>query len=71
MTLRDLERSFRYIENIIGCHFKSACVSVFLHADDILLIAPSVNALRTLLNCPVFFSKSPIFDLFSLVAPQP
>ena len=34
----------------VGCCFKSACVSVFLYPDDILLIAPSVNALQTLLN---------------------
>jgi len=34
----------------IGCYFKFACVSVFLYADDILLIAPSVNALHILLN---------------------
>ena len=34
----------------IGCYFFSVCVSIFLYADDILLIAPSVCALQTLLD---------------------
>jgi len=34
----------------VGCYFKSACVSVLLYADDILLISPSVTALQILLN---------------------
>ena len=33
----------------VGCYFRSACVSIFLYADDILLLAPSVTALQTLL----------------------
>ena len=34
----------------LGCYFFSVCVSIFLYADDILLIAPSVCALQTLLD---------------------
>jgi len=34
----------------VGCHYFSARVSVFLYADDILLIAPSVSALQILLS---------------------
>ena len=33
----------------VGCYFSYICVSIFLYADDILLIAPSVSALQTLL----------------------
>ena len=47
-----------YIDDIVklvskcnfGCKFKSICMSVFLYADDIILLAPSVSALQTLLN---------------------
>ena len=35
---------------VIGCYFKSDCVSVFLYAGDILLTAPSLNVLQTSLN---------------------
>ena len=34
----------------IGCHLGSICMSVFLYADDILLLAPSVDALQKLLT---------------------
>ena len=34
----------------LGCYFCSVCVSIFLYADNILLIAPSVCALQTLLD---------------------
>jgi len=37
----------------VGCYFTSACVSVLLYADDILLISPSVTALQILLNACV------------------
>jgi len=33
----------------VGCYYSSACVSVILYADDILLLAPSVSSLHTLL----------------------
>ena len=33
----------------VGCYFSYICVSIFLYADDILLISPSVSALQTLL----------------------
>ena len=34
----------------VGCHYFSVCLSVFLYADDTLLIAPSVSALQILLS---------------------
>jgi len=34
----------------LGCHIGIVCVSIFLYADDILLIAPSVTGLQILLN---------------------
>ena len=33
----------------VGCYVSHLCVSIFLYADDILLIAPSVSALQILL----------------------
>jgi len=38
-----------FIDSVVGCHYFSVCVSVFLHADNILLIAPSVSVLQILL----------------------
>jgi len=32
----------------LGCYIKAVCVSVFLYADDILLLAPSVSCLQQL-----------------------
>jgi len=34
----------------VGCYLSYLCVSIFLYADDILLIVPSVSALQTLLH---------------------
>jgi len=34
----------------VGCYVSTVCVSIFLYADDILLIAPSVSGLQTLVN---------------------
>ena len=34
----------------VGCYLSSVCVSIFLYADDILLLAPSVTALQTLMT---------------------
>jgi len=34
----------------VGCYISHVCVSIFLYADDILLIAPSVSALQILLS---------------------
>ena len=34
----------------VGCYMSCICMSIFLYADDILLIAPSVTALQTLLS---------------------
>ena len=32
----------------VGCYYKLACVSILLYADDILLLAPSITALKQL-----------------------
>ena len=34
----------------VGCYLSNICVSIFLYADDILLIAPTVTGLQTLLT---------------------
>ena len=34
----------------IGCHLGLVCFSIFLYADDILLLAPSITALQKLVN---------------------
>ena len=33
----------------VGCYLLSFCVSIFLYADDILLIAPSISAMQKML----------------------
>ena len=34
----------------VGCYISSICASIFLYADDILLVAPSINGLQQLLH---------------------
>jgi len=34
----------------VGCYFRNMCVSIFLYADDIILLCPSVNGLQRLLR---------------------
>lgn len=34
----------------VGCYFGLSCFSIFLYADDMLLLAPSINALQKLLT---------------------
>ena len=34
----------------IGCYMSSVCVSIFLYADDILLLAPFITGLQQLVN---------------------
>lgn len=34
----------------VGCYFSAVCASIFLYADDILLIAPTVSGLQLLLQ---------------------
>ena len=34
-----------------GCHMSLQYASIFLYADDILLVAPSVHMLQEMLNC--------------------
>ena len=41
-----------------GCHFGSVSFSIFLYADDILLLAPSVTALQNLILTVELFLKS-------------
>ena len=38
----------------IGCYVRHMCESVFMYADDIILLCPSVDGLQRLLRvCPV------------------
>ena len=47
-----------YIDNVVkkvndsklGCYIKWVCTSIFLHANDILIVAPSVTSLQQLLH---------------------
>jgi len=40
----------KVIATHLGCYIGNVCVSIFVYADDILLIAPSVTGLQMLLN---------------------
>ena len=35
----------------LGCHMSLQCTSIFLYADDILLVSPSVHMRQEMLNC--------------------
>ena len=37
-------------EYFLGCYVKWQCVTILLYADDIIIIAPTVTALQTLLQ---------------------
>ena len=46
----------------VGCYVSTVCVSIFLYADDILLIAPSVSGLQSLVNiCETELSNTDMF----------
>ena len=34
----------------VGCYISTVCCSIFLYADDILLVAPTVSGLQALLK---------------------
>ena len=40
----------RVVKKSIGCVFRSTVVSFILYADDILLLAPSIDSLQRLVN---------------------
>jgi len=40
----------KIIDCNVGCYFRNMCVSIFLYADDIILLCPSVNGLQRLLR---------------------
>ena len=40
----------KVINENVGCFISSACISIILYADDIILIAPTVSGLQRLLN---------------------
>ena len=42
--------------NGLGCYIKAVCVSVFLYANAILLLAPSLSCLQQLLYVKMNFS---------------
>ena len=39
-----------FVRNNIGCNLGFVCVSIFLYADDIILLTPSVEALQQMIN---------------------
>jgi hypothetical protein len=41
---------YEIIKADTGCYISSICVSIFLYADDILLVSPTVTGLQSLLN---------------------
>ena len=42
----------------IGCKIGASCTAIFLYADDIILLAPSVQALLSSISiCEVWYSK--------------
>jgi hypothetical protein len=41
---------YEIIKADTGCYISSICVSIFLFADDILLVSPTVTGLQSLLN---------------------
>jgi Reverse transcriptase (RNA-dependent DNA polymerase) len=34
----------------VGCYMSAVCVSIFVFVDDMLLIAPSISGIQTLVN---------------------
>ena len=40
----------KIISRGIGCHMSFICTGIFLYADDLFLIAPSVHTLQIMLN---------------------
>ena len=48
MYIDDLIRKLQRLN--YGCFVRSACVNAFLYADDIILLAPSIDALTKILQ---------------------
>ena len=40
----------KVIKANVGCYISSNCVSIFLFADDILLLSPTITGLHSLFN---------------------
>ena len=47
----------RLIESKEGCHIGDICANAFVYADDIVLLSPSCNALRNLINICEYFAN--------------
>jgi len=46
-----IDNVFEYVSDSgLGCTIKRYCMSIFMYADDIILLAPSVSALQRLLH---------------------
>ena len=41
----------------IGCRIGASCAAIFLYAGDIILLAPSVQALQSLVNICIILSS--------------
>ena len=61
MKAEDRQQSSKLINKAnVGCRVGGSCTAVFLYADDVILLAPSVDALQTLVNiCLLYTSPSP------------
>ena len=40
----------KVVRSGVGCHISCICVAIFLYADDIVLLSPTVNGLQALLD---------------------
>ena len=40
----------KVIKTNVGCHISNNCVCIFLFADDILLLSPTITGLQSLFN---------------------
>jgi len=50
LYIQYLPRSFQFSVYNTGCYVYNVCTSIFLYADDIVLLAPSVSSLQKLLS---------------------
>ena len=52
----DLSATLR--DTSIGCHTHDGCINSLIHADDMVLLTPSADALQDLINvCQVYAAK--------------
>ena len=43
--------TYKYVNKAnVGCRIRAICTDIFLYADDVILLAPSVSALQSLVD---------------------